>query len=140
VARSSALGYIIAFITSDQGSIVLSQGFGGASMANDEHVALLKQGVAAWNAWRCENPEVRVDLSRMNVDSEDLMDLSEANLRSANLWEANLNSANLRGADLFWAKLQGGQPARPAYFRDSPLNELARSKPSDVMSRYSTSA
>ena len=28
----------------------------------------------------------------------------------------------------------GGQPARPAYFRDSPLNELARSKPSDVMS------
>ena len=27
-----------------------------------------------------------------------------------------------------------------AYFRDSPLNELARSKPSDVMSRYSISA
>jgi hypothetical protein len=27
-----------------------------------------------------------------------------------------------------------------AYLRDSPLNELARSKPSDVMSRYSISA
>ena len=32
-------------------------------MANDEHVALLKQGVAAWNAWRDENPDIRPDLS-----------------------------------------------------------------------------
>jgi len=29
---------------------------GGASMANDEHVALLKQGVDALNKWRLENP------------------------------------------------------------------------------------
>ena len=34
----------------------------------------------------------------------------------------------------------GGWPARPDYFRESPLKELARSKPSDVMSLYSTSA
>ena len=27
-----------------------------------------------------------------------------------------------------------------SYFRDNPLNELARNSPSDVMSRYSTSA
>jgi hypothetical protein len=27
-----------------------------------------------------------------------------------------------------------------SYFRDSPLNELARKRPSEVMSRYSTSA
>src|SRR5207249_2685644 len=26
----------------------------GALMANDEHVAILKKGVAAWNAWRDE--------------------------------------------------------------------------------------
>ena len=32
-------------------------------MANDEHVALLNQGVAAWNAWRGANPDVVPDLS-----------------------------------------------------------------------------
>jgi hypothetical protein len=31
-------------------------------MANDEHVALLKQGVDAWNAWRAENPNIRPDV------------------------------------------------------------------------------
>lgn len=31
-------------------------------MANDEQVALLKQGVAAWNAWRDENPDIDPDL------------------------------------------------------------------------------
>ena len=53
-------------------------------MANDEHVALLKQGVEAWNAWRDENPGIRPDLS-------------EADLSKANLSYANLRGANLRG-------------------------------------------
>ena len=34
-----------------------------APMANDEHVALLKKGVDAWNEWRGENPDIRPDLS-----------------------------------------------------------------------------
>jgi Pentapeptide repeats (8 copies) len=54
-------------------------------MANDEHVALLKQGVAAWNAWRDENPGTRPDLSEAN--------LSGTNLRGANLREAGLSKA-----------------------------------------------
>ena len=41
-------------------------------MANDEHVALLKQSVDAWNKWR-GNLAVRPDLSKA--------DLSGANLR-----------------------------------------------------------
>ena len=53
-----------------------------ASMANDEHFAILKQGVAAWNEWRRENPDIRPDLS------------------GANLRGAKLSGANLRGADL----------------------------------------
>jgi hypothetical protein len=32
-------------------------------MANDEHVAMLKRGVDAWNAWRDKNPNIRPDLS-----------------------------------------------------------------------------
>jgi uncharacterized protein YjbI with pentapeptide repeats len=51
-------------------------------MANEEHVARLKQGVATWNAWRKENPDIVPNLSEANLTGEDL---SEANLRKANL-------------------------------------------------------
>jgi hypothetical protein len=33
-------------------------------MANDEHVAMLKRGVAAWNAWRDENDHICPNLAR----------------------------------------------------------------------------
>jgi hypothetical protein len=36
-------------------------------MSNDEHIALLKQGVAAWNAWRDANPQVGLDLTEANL-------------------------------------------------------------------------
>jgi uncharacterized protein YjbI with pentapeptide repeats len=62
-------------------------------MANDEHVALLKQGVDVRNAWREENPDIRPDLSKA--------------LRGENLIEANLSKANLSGADFSGADLRG---------------------------------
>jgi hypothetical protein len=34
-------------------------------MANDEHVAILKQGVAAWNDWRKKH--IRPDLSEADL-------------------------------------------------------------------------
>lgn len=37
-------------------------------MANKRQLAILKQGVAAWNKWREENPEVNIDLSEANLD------------------------------------------------------------------------
>ena len=72
---------------------------GVLSMANDEPVRLLKQGVEAWNAWRAENPDVRPDLRWAH--------LFEADLTGANLSWANLSWANLSGLDLRWAHLIG---------------------------------
>lgn len=91
-------------------------------MANQEQLALLNQGVEAWNSWREQNPETEIDLtgsnfraaqlSHVNFRGADLRntsfiaanlhkaDLFEARLIKANLQEANLSSANCRKADL----------------------------------------
>jgi uncharacterized protein YjbI with pentapeptide repeats len=81
-------------------------------MANDEDVALLKQGVAAWNAWREANPNIlpdlsEADLSGANLGKADLStaDLSMADLSGADLSKANLSIADLTGADLGKANL-----------------------------------
>ena len=64
-------------------------------MANEEHLALLKQGVAVWNQWRLEHLEIEPDLSEANLGETDL---SEACLFSTNLHKATLRKAILRGA------------------------------------------
>lgn len=68
-------------------------------MANQEQVALLKQGAVLWNAWRVRNLDVRPDLSQA--------DLSKINLSGANLHGADLSGANLHGTDLSGADLSG---------------------------------
>jgi uncharacterized protein YjbI with pentapeptide repeats len=60
-------------------------------MANAEHVALLKNSVAAWNAWLRENPDISPDLSNA--------DLIQADLRLANLSRANMSGAKLTGPE-----------------------------------------
>jgi uncharacterized protein YjbI with pentapeptide repeats len=88
-------------------------------MANNEHVALLKQGVAAWAAWRRENPDVRPDLGEADLRKTDLRgaDFSGADLRGADLSWANLSRADLSEAKLFNAALhqadQGGRRNHP---------------------------
>ena len=76
-------------------------------MANEEHVAILKKGVAAWNEWRRENPDIRPNLSGANLRRAHLYgaDLSRADLSRADLSEAGLSGADLSGADLSRADL-----------------------------------
>ena len=61
-------------------------------MANQNHLAVLKKGVAAWNNWREKNPEIQPDLSKANLR---LANLREANLREAKLFQANIREAIL---------------------------------------------
>ena len=53
-------------------------------MANKKQLQILRSGVEAWNAWREENPGVKIDLSG-----------------------AELCGANLIRANLGWAKESG---------------------------------
>ncbi len=94
-------------------------------MANEEHVAQLKQGAAVWNAWRLSveedmrrrNPGQAVLLSDESLTMAELeklqelqtldADLSGADLSGANLSDANLSDANLSNANLSHANLSG---------------------------------
>jgi len=73
-------------------------------MANEEHLAILKQGVEAWNRWREENPDTRPDLNEAN--------LSGAYLSGANLSRAYLIGTDLSKADLSWADLSRADLSR----------------------------
>jgi hypothetical protein len=98
-------------------------------MANDEHVALLKKGVDAWNAWRVANPDIRPDFIQADLSGRDLRrarlyltDLILTNLTGANLTGADLSEANLGGADLSEANL-GGANLQRAILIDTDLTD-----------------
>ena len=71
-------------------------------MANDEHLALLRQGSVIWNEWRERSPGEKPDLNTADLTNTDL---SEAHLNGANLGGAALGWANLTNADLTEADL-----------------------------------
>lgn len=71
-------------------------------MANEEQLALLRQGVAVWNRWRKEHDEPRPDLYGADLRQARL---NRANLHGADLRNANLSQASLVGANLCFANL-----------------------------------
>jgi uncharacterized protein YjbI with pentapeptide repeats len=81
-------------------------------MANPEHLEIIKQGVEKWNRWRVENTEIKPDLSEADLRGANLSradlglaDLSGANLSGSDLSRAALGRANLSRADLSGANL-----------------------------------
>jgi uncharacterized protein YjbI with pentapeptide repeats len=76
-------------------------------VASEDHLKMIRQGVAAWNDWRKKNPPQEVDLSGANLSEASLhgASLSFANLKKANLKKANLSEADLIVADLSAANL-----------------------------------
>jgi hypothetical protein len=112
-------------------------------MADEEHVALLKQGVKVWNKWREENPGKwanlcgadlheavltgadlhKADLTRVDLLGADLLgaDLSRVNLSGADLSRAFLYNAHLHAADLTGADLSGAH-LLGAYLYDANLS------------------
>jgi hypothetical protein len=71
-------------------------------MANHQHLEVIMQGVAVWNAWREKNPEVCPDLSGAILSGASLVetDLSGADLHGASLIDIDLSNANLSHANL----------------------------------------
>ncbi len=78
------------------------------TVANQEHLDILKQGVKFWNEWIVGHWS-RADLGGANLIEADLGDanLSGANLSWPHLGEADLARADLRGADLSGVDLRG---------------------------------
>jgi uncharacterized protein YjbI with pentapeptide repeats len=78
-------------------------------MTNAEQLELLNSGVEAWNKWREENPDIKINLFGADLSGADLYgaDLSGADLSGADLSGARLSEADPNGADLSYANLSG---------------------------------
>lgn len=90
-------------------------------MANKKHLAILEQGLLAWNKWRQEEPDVLPDLSGADLCGEDYStrstasgtvginfdktNLSRSKLRDVFFSEASMMFTDFRGADLCGAQI-----------------------------------
>jgi hypothetical protein len=105
----------------------------GTPVANDEHLAILAQGVEVWNEWRALNPDTMpgrrdVKLSRRNLADADLSwaNISGANISGAELQRADLKQSDLSGANLGRARLHGLTSGEQLSARRTSAGELQR--------------
>jgi len=90
-------------------------------MADESHLRELLKGVKSWNAWRKANPDMKPDLSGIDLtleavrgtvlakidnEEDEYVDLSWIDFHEVNLQSANLRYAKLQEADLGFASLQ----------------------------------
>jgi uncharacterized protein YjbI with pentapeptide repeats len=96
----------------------------GKAMANPEQLAILRRGVEAWNKWREDNPDAKVDLNKADLSEANLSeaDFSDANLEKANLSRADLSGANFINANLYEADLSDAN-LNDAYLSDAHLEK-----------------
>lgn len=93
-------------------------------MANQDHFAILKQGVKVWNDWRRSEPSIVPDLADVDLTENTLneIDFSKTNLENAIFNNASLNSANFEKANMMWTKL-GGTKLKNSIFRDTKIQQ-----------------
>lgn len=77
-------------------------------MAEEQQVERIKGGVEGWNQWREENPDEVIDLSEADLRGLKLagINFKNANLKNTKLQFSNLAGALLDEADLERARLQ----------------------------------
>lgn len=76
-------------------------------MANKNQLAILGQGINAWNKWREKNPDKSIDFRGANLSGDNLaggnfdkVDFYKANLSNAFLEDARFQEAYMRNANL----------------------------------------
>ena len=78
-------------------------------MASPEQLEILKQGSLKWNKWREKHPDMGPDLSEADLREANLVN---ADLHVTDLNRADLSGANLNAADLCMVKLAGANLGR----------------------------
>jgi len=109
---------------------------------SDGALPILNQGVAEWNRWREEHPDVKLILEELNLSKMNLAgvnfkdaDLNDANLTRTNLSGGNLNGVRLRGATLKETNLSAAE-LNGAVFLGANLNGTDLSGSSLVHARF----